>query len=477
MIIDKEERLPRELLAFLHDPKTSLLIKGAPGTGKTILALELLRHFAQKGNAIYLSTRVSAEKLYGQYPWLKDTLPQERIIATKKKRAEKMVYPTRIKLLDLTLSGGAGFIRDVFEHAKGLEEPLIVADSWDGIAKELKEKVRIGIEKELVAGLEDMNGKVIFTSEEPEETTLDYLVDGVVTLHRAEIEGREIREIELNKLRGVERKQHKYLFTLRGGRYRYFEPAPFVPPPLEKRRLDPVFKDKNPQTVSTCVDGLDDLLGGGWRKGSVNLLEVNQNVGVDYFGLIVPQLISSVNGGRAVLVYPPGGQSGYVLGTAFMSGFVKPKNLDERVRFVQSKTSPRLREVPYVVHLDMSDPDRFEKEVSKLALELIRSSKDGVGIIAFGLDMLERELGPKAAMGFLNRISQAVKGGQLVLLLVLFEGQKLPRDVAHLADTYWKIVERNRVCLLYGVVPPTGAYVLRIGFPEGYPETRIIPIV
>ncbi len=43
----------------------------------------------------------------------------------------------------------------------------------------------------------------MFVSEEPDRTTMDCLVDGIVEVTRSEVAGRVIRELEVNKLRGT----------------------------------------------------------------------------------------------------------------------------------------------------------------------------------------------------------------------------------------------------------------------------------
>lgn len=48
---------------------TAILIKGLPGAGKTTLALELLHIY---GRGMYVSTRMSEEKLVRQYPYIKN---------------------------------------------------------------------------------------------------------------------------------------------------------------------------------------------------------------------------------------------------------------------------------------------------------------------------------------------------------------------------------------------------------------------
>src|ERR1700733_6277277 len=64
--------LPPELLQFLGRHSYSLLVKGEAATGKTILALSILRAVDTGNNYLYLSTRVSPSQLFENHPWLTD---------------------------------------------------------------------------------------------------------------------------------------------------------------------------------------------------------------------------------------------------------------------------------------------------------------------------------------------------------------------------------------------------------------------
>ncbi len=72
-------RLPPELEKFLKEDSVTLLIKGAPGTGKTTLALEILRAMSGKEESTYLSTRLSLEKIEKQFPWIEEELSVEKL--------------------------------------------------------------------------------------------------------------------------------------------------------------------------------------------------------------------------------------------------------------------------------------------------------------------------------------------------------------------------------------------------------------
>jgi DNA replication protein DnaC len=64
--------LPAELSQFLNRRSYSLLIKGKAATGKTILALSILKELGTTNNYLYLSTRVSPSQLFENHPWLSE---------------------------------------------------------------------------------------------------------------------------------------------------------------------------------------------------------------------------------------------------------------------------------------------------------------------------------------------------------------------------------------------------------------------
>ncbi|MDD1752851.1 MAG: GvpD gas vesicle, partial [Methanotrichaceae archaeon] len=84
--------IPCEIRDFFQIEKgQTLLIKGLPGTGKTTLALEIMKTLCDKNNGLYISTRTYPERLYTTHPWIKDVLPRKNIInATQTKLLQSL---------------------------------------------------------------------------------------------------------------------------------------------------------------------------------------------------------------------------------------------------------------------------------------------------------------------------------------------------------------------------------------------------
>ncbi|MGC2288922.1 MAG: gas vesicle protein GvpD P-loop domain-containing protein, partial [Thermoplasmata archaeon] len=73
--------IPLEVSVFLSGKGgRSLIVKGGAGTGKTTFGLELLERMGKPNQSFYLSTRVSDEALYRQFPWLRASELRTRIL-------------------------------------------------------------------------------------------------------------------------------------------------------------------------------------------------------------------------------------------------------------------------------------------------------------------------------------------------------------------------------------------------------------
>ncbi|MCU0861869.1 MAG: DUF2075 domain-containing protein, partial [Methanomassiliicoccales archaeon] len=95
MIEGYRGRTPEELLNFFRAAGGhSLLIKGDAGTGKTTLALQLIEELSEEQPDYYLSTRVSDEALYRQFPWLEEKAKRNDILKAGKAFLSKTKAPS-----------------------------------------------------------------------------------------------------------------------------------------------------------------------------------------------------------------------------------------------------------------------------------------------------------------------------------------------------------------------------------------------
>jgi KaiC/GvpD/RAD55 family RecA-like ATPase len=116
-----------------------------------------------------------------------------------------------------------------------IKSPIIIIDSWDAIASFMDREARLNNERVLQTWRERAGAKLIFISEQPADTTLDFLVDGIVELKQSYYNNVKMRQIFLQKLRGTRIKRPSYLYTLENSIFHSF--APYQPIKLEPRSL------------------------------------------------------------------------------------------------------------------------------------------------------------------------------------------------------------------------------------------------
>ncbi|MHC1600683.1 MAG: RAD55 family ATPase, partial [Candidatus Methanospirareceae archaeon] len=294
-----KSRIPPEIReALSQSTGFSLLIKGEPGTGKTMLAFEILNEFEDK-NAVYLSTRVSLPSLYEHFPWLEERADSVSVLDA-----------TKLYMSSKDFTGLRSFSDVLYEKLRGEDKTAtLVIDSWEAItAEEEEEKI-----KELEAAITNLvrdyateyNMNLILVVERTEITPLDYIVDGIIELSRITIDHRRARELVLKKLRGTRIDQHKYGFTLDGGRFRSF--GPFQRRKIEKpRRVDIV---PNTAThISTGIVEIDRILGGGLSKGSTAMIEYGDDLSLlGYQSIIAHMIINCIQQGTHCVKIPSSG--------------------------------------------------------------------------------------------------------------------------------------------------------------------------
>ena len=285
---------PAELSRFFtQEQGRVLLVRGDPGAGKTLLAvraLDILRQYG--GDVLYVSTRVDTDTVYSNYLQETTGLTRSNVLDISQTPADADIAPA------------AAFGADRFDPETFLEwlrtvgnvsDPLTVAfDSWELVERHLLSKahqddpVDPGRLVTRMATLARNNGvRVILITENAEQTSLDYVVDGVVELsvdHSAG--GRPERTLLFEKLRGVRIGNRTRSFTLSGETFRVFVPVDLPGPqgPIGASELSSI--DNSKSTFSTGIADLDAMLGGGYSRGSVVHLELGPDLSRDAWSLL-----------------------------------------------------------------------------------------------------------------------------------------------------------------------------------------------
>ncbi len=101
-------------------------------------------------------------------------------------------------------------------------------------------EARLNNERVLQTWRERAGAKLIFTSEDSEDNTLDFLVDGIVELKQKACRNADIRQIYFAKLRGTKINRSSYIFTLNNGifrSYNHYDPSQFR---IANKKINPL---------------------------------------------------------------------------------------------------------------------------------------------------------------------------------------------------------------------------------------------
>ena len=161
---------------------------------------------------------------------------------------------------------------------------------------------------------ERAGAKLIFISEDPKDTTLDFLVDGVVELQQKTYENIKIREITIWKLRGVRINKLSYFFTLNNGIFQSYDPynpTEFFINPLKPADAGVTSKRATEQ-VSLLYDsfirsGLKNLifLGGGFPRKGIVVIENDRYISsMVTLAFLARIILNFVRTGNQVLIQP-----------------------------------------------------------------------------------------------------------------------------------------------------------------------------
>lgn len=285
--------IPEELLEFFTGKQGRvLLVRGDPGAGKTLFAVRTLDVLKERGgDVLYVSTRVDTETVYRNYLAKTTGLTRSSVLDISQDPFDADITPS-------SELGGDRFDPTAFlewlQAVGEVSDPLtVVFDSWELVQRYLlshaprDDPIKPGKLVTRMATLARQHGiRVVLVTEQPEQTSLDYVVDGVVEL-RADhgAGGRPERTLVLEKLRGIRIGNRTRPFTLSEERFRVFRPVdlPFLGKKGDRIDYRPLPDTKT--QFSTGIADLDTMLNGGYNRGSIVHFELGPDISRDAWSL------------------------------------------------------------------------------------------------------------------------------------------------------------------------------------------------
>jgi circadian clock protein KaiC len=243
------------------------LIEGNPGTGKTTLSLQFLLEGIRLGETVlYITlseTEAELHKVAASHGWSLEGLRIFEMVPSEESlqpdRQYTMYHAAEVELSRTTAA--------VLEEVERLKPSRIVLDSLSEMRllaqNSLRYRRQILAFKQFFSGreatvllLDDRTGDV-------DDGQVESIAHGVLSLEEMHPEyGAERRRLRIAKLRGVRYRGGYHDFAIRRGGLNVF---PRLVAVEHNRKLER-------KTISSGIEGLDALLGGGLQTGSSALL-------------------------------------------------------------------------------------------------------------------------------------------------------------------------------------------------------------
>lgn len=499
------ETVPAEIFeAFSQkDLGFSLLIKGNAGAGKTTFALTLLSLF-EDTEPIYVSTRVAPKSLFLQFPWLKNKLKDENIIDATRTYLPPIRDSKELKthvMQTIRFTSAPDFLKILYDRIDDSKNMVIIIDSWDAIIGLESNEKKQEWETLFTEFIRQMNAKLILITEHNDVTFLDYIVDGIINMIDSEIDNRIIREIEISKIRGVERRQKRYNFTLFNNEF-------LITPPFKEyhNNIDNLMKirlsdqenkpTKNNNLISFGNEELNKLYLGGLKPSTLNLWEIDSDVPLSIFSNIMITIITNfVSNKCGSIIYTSDGLNSKYIEKNQLFLQLEPEKISQYIKFLIEK--PIMADQysiddnrPYITQFDNEDfMNAFIQTYNKLAQ--LTSYNPVLSIITYNLltindnfsqlfNQVYRQLKfvrnfNIIAFGIINR---SIPANNVSINLENRVDRNSIKDLSFFFDTHVKMILKNNSVFVYGIKPYTGLFFVKLNRnKQNNLEISLIPMV
>ncbi len=469
-------KFPLEIEGFLKNPwGKSLIIRGEPGSGKTTMALEIMENIFTPQNSVYLSTRVGDQSIYNQFPWVKDSDAKNRIIDAGKKFLKTINPKVETSKKNEVLISGTEVLRSLTNqppekiitynldslgiNSPELERsidslnliiknrPVLVIDSVEGIATKLdvdELKLVFAIQKDFV---ESSGINVVFVSEAANEgkiNKLDYLVDGVINLHKEFSDSRILRIMRMEKMRYTQIESAEYLYTLNGGRFEYIAPL--------KYNVDFSYSySREIKDALTGMEFIDERIKSEHLRNisAINFINVKSDI---IYPFITPVVARSLQENKGVIyMADPDKDPNEIYD--MINSFFPLNGYENRIKIIDLEND--ISNKKYIVGLGQSDKEDRMREYMRLIVEM-SDVTEGI-LFVESSRALEKLEGSKIDSESLSRLLGTIRGTKDSLVF-LNQDNKRDEPMDQLFNIVVNLERYGNTLISYGVNPYTPYY-------------------
>ena len=455
-------------------PKGSMILLGGnPGTGKTILSAEFLYHGGKNffENGLYVSFSEGRKAFINNMSSLGldfETLEREN----------------RFKILDLVTVKETGLdtlMEMITSDIDTLGVERLVIDSFTAMANAFEKPIDVRIALHLLSKIVRQTGctTLIITEIPTGLQTIglgieEFVADGIIVLKKTWLEGRLLRELMVEKMRGTRMTETRFLFTLHNG-FKVFHP--FKTRLVEEpRRFKPIPHPEN--LFSTGSEEFDQIIGGGLPKGRMALFEFETEIPRAASKLLYSPIAANfASQGMAVIILPTSGDDAEIFYSIARELLLTDEEINSFLRVIERSRPYLKKDMRYVfIPKAQNMKDKYD-EISELRQEF--KKKTGKPVLAFlDLDAAKVVFGEGDLTNILHQLVTDVRieEGLMILSSEIWAGGITPR-AGNMAGVHVRMIGLNGVVLFYGIRPRTSFYVVEVGCSKGYRLPKFTPIL